>query len=665
MPQPQIAERARLRYRPDIDGLRAIAVVPVVLYHYRVPGFSGGFVGVDVFFVISGYHITALIHGEMREGEFSILGFYERRARRILPALFAVIAASFLAATFLFFPRDLMRFAESAAATALFGSNFDFWLQSGYFDVGAELKPLLHTWSLAVEEQFYVVFPALLLALHSRKRSTLLAFVVSLAVLSFGLSVWAVRHTPDAAFYLAPTRTWELMLGAILALAVIRLPDQPLVRDALALTGLALIGWAIFTFDAATPFPGENALFPCAGAALILLAGEDGGGGLATRALSLGPIVFVGLISYSLYLWHWPLFVFATYLKGGAIGAEESELLIAASVGLAVLSWRTIERPFRAGRHLVERPQLFRLAGAATATTLVLSGALYASDGLPGRFPPNVQTILAEAFDAEPLRHQCFNRTPEEVERGDYCIIGDPSAARPSFLLWGDSHADAVLPGVDLAAERAHRKGIFIGHGRCPPLLNLMLTDEPTDRCARLNNDTLKLIEAKAIPLVILAARWAYYERGEGYGVDQSETRRLIDLMPSPGEAQNQHAVFVRVLTRTVEALQRAGKKVVLVDPIPEVGVAVPEALARAALGRGGGDIRLTTAAYYARAGDVRADFDALRESYGVTIVDPAQLLCREGRCAVEAQGRPLYVDHHHLSVFGADRLSPLFQQVL
>ncbi len=663
MPKPQISERASLRYRPDIDGLRAIAVVPVVLFHFGVPGFSGGFVGVDVFFVISGYLITALIFGEMKTGEFSVLRFYERRVRRIFPALFAMMAATTVAAIIFLFPRDLMRYAESVAATALFGSNFDFWLQSGYFDLVADVKPLLHTWSLAVEEQFYLVFPALLYVMHTQKRTTLLALVSTLAVVSFGLSMWAVRVVPDAAFYLLPYRTWELMLGAVLALGAFPLPSSRWLRDALSLLGLALIGWAVFTFAAQTRFPGENALFPCVGTALLIYAGESEGA-FTTRALSLSPLVFTGLISYSLYLWHWPIYVFEKYQTIGPLSAVQIAFGITLSVLLAVVSWRYVERPFRAGRHVFTPPLLFRLAGIAMVTSLVAGGVLYGFDGLPQRFAPNIRTILAESFDVEKRRHDCFNRTPEEVARGDYCTIGDLSAAKATFLYWGDSHADALLPAVEKAARTAHRKGIFIGHGRCPPMLDLMLTDEPTNRCARLNADALKLALDPDITTVILAARWAYYDRGSGYGEDANETRHLIDLEPGAPKHETQHAVFERILTRTVKTLLAADKKVVVVAPVPEVGVPVPETLARAALSGTPIDIRPTMEGYRARQAGVLKTLSNLHSRYNVAIVDPTAALCADGRCAVEAEGRPLYVDHHHLSAFGATTISDTFAGV-
>ena len=659
MPQTRPSAPGSLTYRAHIDGLRAVAVVPVVLYHFRVPGFGGGFVGVDVFFVISGFLITSLIFGELREGAFSVLRFYERRMRRIFPALFAVIAASTAAATLIFFPRDLLRFAESAAATALFSSNFDFWQQAGYFDTAADLKPLLHTWSLAVEEQFYLVFPALLYLLHTRKRVSLLVLVAGLAVVSFALSVWAVGSFPSAAFYLAPYRTWELMLGAILALGDFPTLKSKWTRDALGAAGLAAIGWAVFAFTAATPFPGLNALFPCLGAAALIYAGE-GDGGAVRQFLSWRPIVFVGLVSYSLYLWHWPIHVFSKYASGGPADSLQTGVLIALSFVLAVLSWRYVEMPFR-HRDVVSRPMIFRFGGAAIAATLCLCGLLFALRGLPQRFSPDVQRILAEADDSESHRRGCFNLTPVDVQEGRICTIGDANAAAPTFILWGDSHADALLPAVEAAAVREGRKGLFVAHGRCPPFLRVSLTDEPTERCAQFNDAALKVALGRNIKDVILVARWAYYDQGRGDGPDADEMRHLIDLDPPAKRDVSQHATFARMLQRTVRVLIGAGKKVILVAPVPEPGIDVPEAMANAAVHGVHTDQRPTLADYRTRNEFVLSDMDDLRRQYRVTVVNPAEVLCASGRCALMRDGRPLYVDHHHLSVFGALKLSGLF----
>ena len=659
MSTPRPSTAGSLTYRPDIDGLRAVAVIPVVLYHFRIPGFGGGFVGVDVFFVISGFLITSLLFGELRAGEFSILRFYERRARRIFPALFTVVTTSLAAGIVIFFPRDLLRLAESAAATALFVSNFDFWLQSGYFDVDANLKPLLHTWSLAVEEQFYVVFPALLYVMHTRKRVSLLFLVLALAILSFGLSVWAVEQYPSAAFYLAPYRTWELMLGAILALGEFPRPKWGWVNDALSVSGLLSIAWAVFNFTSLTPFPGFNALFPCIGTAALIFAGH-GEGRIVQRILSSGPFVFVGLVSYSFYLWHWPIHVFANYMLGSSQGIPLAIALILLSFALAVLSWRFIEQPFRR-RQWISRGTVFQLGGLATAMSLAIAGGLFAVHGLPQRFSPDLRRILAEADDIEPRRHDCFNHTASELRDGNICTIGDLNAANPTFMLWGDSHADAILPAVDAAARRVGRKGLFIVHGRCPPLIHISLTDEPTERCAQLNDAALHFALGKDITVVILVARWAYYDQGVGYGPDANEVRHLIDLDPVTRPDVSQHAEFARVLGRTVRALRSAGKSVVIMAPVPEPGIDVPEAFARDASFQLHEARLLPLANYRARNAYVLRDLDDLRRRYGVTIVDPVPLLCSSTSCELLRDGKPLYVDHHHLSVYGALQISGLF----
>jgi hypothetical protein len=280
---------------------------------------------------------------------------------------------------------------------------------------------------------------------------------------------------------------------------------------------------------------------------------------------------------------------------------------------------------------------------------------------LPQRFPSNVQRIIAEADDIEPRRHECFNRSAEDVEQGRICTIGDTKTARTTFLLWGDSHGDALLPAVDAAASQAGRKGFFVAHGRCPPLLHLSLTDEPTGRCAELNDAALKLALRKEIKDVILVARWAYYDQGDGYGPDANEMRHLIDLDPPVIPDSSQHAGFARVLERTVLTLLKAGKKVIIVAPVPEPGFDVPEVMARDALYGAGERQTLATADYRARDAFVLLELRKLHEKYGVAIIDPAVTLCPSDTCALQREGSPLYADHHHLSVFGARQISGLF----
>jgi peptidoglycan/LPS O-acetylase OafA/YrhL len=339
--------RPALGYRADIDGLRAVAVVPVLLFHAGFPAFGGGFVGVDVFLVISGYLITANILGHSDGGRFSVIDFYARRIRRIFPALFAMLLGTAAIGLLVLLPGDLADLGREVSAATAFASNVLYWRETGYFEATAGQKLLLHTWSLAVEEQFYVAFP-LLMYLAARADISRVLVIAGALALSFALALWGVRHEPAATFYLAPTRAWELLLGALLAAGAIPAPARRRVRDGLSLLGLGLIAWGVLAFSPRTPFPGASALVPCLGAALVIHAGA-GGRSLGGRLLGSPATVFVGLISYSLYLWHWPLLVLAKYYAVRELTGAEVLAVLLLSVLVATVSWRFVERPFGKG----------------------------------------------------------------------------------------------------------------------------------------------------------------------------------------------------------------------------------------------------------------------------------------------------------------------------
>jgi peptidoglycan/LPS O-acetylase OafA/YrhL len=643
------------RYRPDIDGLRALAILPVVLFHYRVRGFFGGFVGVDVFFVISGYLIAGLIDGEMREGRFSILTFYERRIRRIFPALFALLLGTTVVAGFVLFPSDFTRYAKSLIATAFFASNFESWRELGYFDVVAEQKPLLHLWSIAVEEQFYVLFPAILLAVSGRSKARALATVSIILAASFAFGLWAVRAAPEFAFYMLPSRAWELMLGAALAIGGFAAPASRVLREVLAATGIALIGLAIFTFTRETPFPGAAALLPCAGAALVIYAGQSQTG--VTAALSTRPLVFVGLISYSLYLWHWPLFVFTRDLLGRDLGPWETAALTIAAFGLAAWSWRFVERPFRLRSFRPPRWKLFGGALAAMALTAACGAAIVAGDGIPQRFPADVQRIIAAVHDVDPRAVSCFGMTGADVRAGRLCRIGDLDAETPSFVLWGDSHAGSIIPAIDAIAKREHRSGIFAATDSCPPLLGVTRPD--AQKCRDFNDAVIGIATRPEIRDVILDARWAKNAEGTSYGDEPPGRILLYDDLGRGVDGPSTNAVFLRGLTRTVEVLTAAKKKVILIGSAPEIGWAVPVVLAQMRLRGDNRALDLPLATHLRRQRSVTADFKILQARYGASVVDPADVLCDETVCHVMRNGVPLYRDEHHLSATAARLLIP------
>jgi peptidoglycan/LPS O-acetylase OafA/YrhL len=645
-------------YRPDIDGLRALAVLAVMLFHYRVPGFRGGFVGVDVFFVISGFLITGLIHGDMREGRLSLRRFYERRIRRIFPALFALLIGTTIAAGLIFFPSSLARFGRSLFATALFGANFEFWHEAGYFDVAADQKPLLHLWSIAVEEQFYLLFPALLLLIGARSKRRALLAVGLMFVASLAFSIWSARHATTAGYYLLPSRMWELMLGALLALGVAPLPASRPLQEGLSIAGLLLIAFGVFAYSPATPFPGAAALAPCVGAALIIAAGQTAA---LNRALSCQPIVFVGLISYSLYLWHWPIYVFARTRLTHPLTASETAFLIVLSFALAVLSWRFVERPFRARSFRWPHPRLFAGAGAAMATAVACALFIVDMHGLPQRFSPQIRAILAEENDGASRMHECFGMTAADVEMGRLCRFG-AKVQEASFILWGDSHADALMPAVQSLAELHGRAGLFAGTDSCPPLLGVKRAD--TAKCEAFNDAVAKIATSKSIREIILEARWAKNAEGSSFGPEALPRVRLYDDISEGRTERETRDVFYRGLDRTVRKLTEAGKKVVLVASVPEVGFPVPPVLARVKMRDPGATITTSIARYWQRQKFVLWAFAQMHKRYGTDVVYPDRVFCKQGACRTSMKGRPLYRDAHHLSTFGAKQLTPLLASV-
>ncbi len=370
-----------MKYRSEIDGLRALAVVPVILFHAGFQAFSGGFVGVDVFFVISGYLITTILLADMQAGNFSIVHFYERRVRRILPALFVVMFVSFVFAWFSLLPRDMKQFSEGIVAASAFASNFFFWHASGYFDTATQLQILMHTWSLSVEEQYYVVFPVLLFLAWRLGRRGIAVLLVAGAISSFLLSQYTSTKYPVFDFYWLPTRVWELMTGALVALYYTDhniKKHKYLHSEAGSLLGFALIVYSVFAYDRHTPFPGVYTLAPVTGAALIIVFTTRET--LVAKVLGSRYLVGIGLISYSAYLWHQPLFAFARRYFLVEPGNVLMSALALLSFPLAYLTWRFVERPFR-NRHRFTRKQVFLFGAAGSALFIATGLAGYLSDG--------------------------------------------------------------------------------------------------------------------------------------------------------------------------------------------------------------------------------------------------------------------------------------------
>ncbi|MFO1209637.1 MAG: acyltransferase family protein [Amaricoccus sp.] len=653
-------------YRPDIDGLRCVAILTVVLAHAGVPGLEGGYVGVDVFFVISGFLITGILWNELPGYPATLAGFYERRARRILPALMAAMAATLAAGFVALGPKAFAELARSAVATTLFVSNFLFWnTSSDYFGADVRLAPLLHTWSLAVEEQFYILFP-LILALIARggRRRAVLA-IAGICLASFALSEHALlTGRPQAAFYLLHSRAWELGLGAALALGAPPVPRSRAAAEVLALAAAAAILVPVLAYGPATRFPGLAALPPCLGtAALIWLHGARP---TAVRAaLSRRPVVFVGLISYSVYVWHWPIIVFDRILHGEP-GPLRSLACIGLSLAVGAASWAWIERPFRRPWGPLHTRRAVFAASVAAMAVMTAAGALISlTDGLPGRLPPAAARAFAAADDTSPIGDHCRG-----VGRiGDpACRFGaEPAGDTADFLLWGDSHAGAVLPGVEAAAVRAGKNGFAAGQTACAPLLGVDRIDLGMDhRCSDFADAVLKFLQGRDdMPVVILAGRWALAAEGSR----SDEPGRTAILVPRDaalpsGTVADNLAVFRAGLGDTVAAIRATGRSVVILGGVPEIGWSVPEAIG-AQLMHGTPLPPAPTAAEVAsRNARVDAVLADLAREPGVTVVPLAPLFCTPACAVADPDGRPLYVDDDHLSRTGAAEIlgGPIYE---
>jgi peptidoglycan/LPS O-acetylase OafA/YrhL len=621
-------------YRPDIDGLRAIAVLVVVFYHAALPGFSGGYVGVDIFFVISGFLITGIVWSEIEEKSFSLQNFYVRRIKRIFPALFAVLFFSSIGAFFLLIPQDLAAFGKSVKAALLFSSNFHFLKMANYFDGPAVEKPLLHTWSLSVEEQFYAVWPLVLLLLSRIVPARRVLHVI------FGLGlvslVFAEARLPDYqkdAFYFPWCRGWELLLGA--ALAVTQASPRPgRLTNALSAAGLAGIALAVFLYDPTTRFPGLTAMLPCAGAALLIWSGSVRTP--VSRLLSFEPVRQIGLISYSLYLIHWPLFSFAHLYFNEELTLPLRLAIVAVSVLLAYASWRFVETPFR--KASIPRIAVFGTAAAAMSI-LYLAGVSYSESG---GFPSRIGNKVLEVDDYEiHIEKYCREIQIPGIVGGKACEFGEGRGGPYDFILWGDSHAKHFLPAIDRLAEASKLSGVLFWRSACHPFY-----DDPhvSKDCRAFNAAVLGWSVDHEIKLAILSARWTTHDKF---------LRRY--------SAQNDASSNVGGLAKTLAFLNAKGITVSIVEQVPNFPRDVSLCMARASFYNRDSESCVTqpAAALQENRRIVSRYFEFLRKRYIFSQTSIADALCDWQTCRAYQNGKLLIMDTNHLTEAGSLFVAP------
>ena len=646
---PVIAVKPAMEFRKDINGLRSYAVIAVVLYHFGLgggfAGLPGGFAGVDVFFVISGFLMTGIIVTRLNGGSFSLADFYLSRARRILPALLALCLALLVFGYFWLIPSDYAMLGKHAAASAGFVSNIVYLGEEGYFDAPSHDKWMLHTWSLSVEWQFYLVYPLLLMTVSRLKVPRKFAgLMLALGVLTFASSVWLTETSSSFAFYMLPARTWEFMAGGLVFLAGRRFSGSAKLEWA----GFALIFASFCLFNSDSPWPGYAAAVPILGAALVLLAGRENSsltGNAGAQAL--------GTWSYSIYLWHWPVVVALGYF--GFTGAGYAAFGVMLSLLLGAASYVFVETPTRKKMARLKSRQAWGVIAGVLGFVVLLGTGVVMADGINARVSPQILAIDRATDSRAEGKDGCgFDAATKKLTP---CRVGKGSG--PRFALWGDSHAGALVKAMEDAAGGS---GDLYSYS-CPVIFNATGRSKKRGHgCTSFHDGVMAAIKSlpKDEPLVV-ASRYSFYLLGPNDG-----TKRLtgLDYDDPPAKGESPEDVFAARLTDSLCMVQGV-HPLYAVKPVPEIGMDVPKTAARRLMaGREMPDIAVTLEAYRARnAVALRALEDAKRKC-GVRLLDPVPYLCKNGRCSGMKNGLPLYFDDNHLNDHGNAVLVPMLAPV-
>lgn len=653
-----------MNYRREIDGLRALAVLPVILYHAGFQALSGGFVGVDIFFVISGYLITSIILGEKQAGTFSLVSFYERRARRILPPLFLVMLTCLPFAYLWLMPSHLVEFSRSLIYVPLFVSNMFFLKRSGYFDSAVELKPLLHTWSLAVEEQYYLFFPAILLLIWRLPRRWMVGFFLVIGLVSLGLAQFNF-FSKSADFYILPTRFWELLIGVLVAFYLTNVNHREILSNKLAnlvsFAGLALVLYSVFFLTKDTPYPSFYTLIPTMGTAFIILFATPKT--FVGRLLSTRLLVGIGLISYSAYLWHQPLFAFARYRS---LSEPTSLMFLGLSLitlFLAYVSWQHIEKPFR-DRSRVSRKQILAFALLGSCTFIALGYYVGEHEkGLPNRF-----SVSKEVKDY--LTNSNVNVTPDcveiknEVKGINLCLVGNTADKSPEMALFGDSHAGVMLSAFDQIGKKIGGSVAYIaGFGGCPPLIDVYVLNGMYEAsvCKELAQSQLDYVRNhKHIKKIFLAARWTVYTGGDYFGkggfylgtnkddkLDKQESLRNFEMgLKKTIKAYKDLGVKVYVIAQAPQQLSHVGQLYYSMADRDLNDIQAAELIHR---------LSVPLSKHHELQSYTRNLFDTLAASGDIKLIDLDSLFCDDSICILGKSNRPYYSDHDHLTALGSN----------
>jgi len=658
-----------LKYRSDIDGLRGIAILAVVIFHAFPEWVTGGYVGVSIFFAISGYLISSIIFKGLNEGGFSFIDFYSRRIRRIFPALIIVMLSAFTLGWFYLLAGEFKQLGLYIAGGAAFVDNLIAWQGVDYFDGSAELKPLLHLWSLGIEEQFYIFWPLLVWICWKRKISTFVVLVLA-CFASFALNIKGFNYDPIATFYAPWTRFWEIIFGGLLAYCHIYHPNvlnrshspfpKKWLPSFISFLGFSIILYAIFFYTKKTAYPGWSALVPVVGALLLINGGE--GNFFNKKILSNKVIVWFGAISYSLYLWHWVILSFARLIGGEEPRIRFKLALLFLSVALSWLTYRFIENPLRLGSY-VKSKTFFLVITLGVLGFIGLNA--YERGGLPFRSYNKTVMKYPESMVTTPRRKECFEILYAHSKKENwYCEVGVNSNS-VDYFAFGDSHALSLVPALEAFGQANNKRILFAGTSGCPPLLGIQSLKGPKEieehNCKLLNERIYDYVRNNGIKNVILIGRWTYYTKSH------SRPGEIVLIVKNPNgmvDAASSESDLKDALKNTVGLYQKIGVNVFIVEDNPQQSIDPSVALHKASKTPYDWAINKFSVTQNEHLRN-QSKVNEYIESSGANIISFNGILCANGVCPLVEGGKFLYFDDDHLSISGAKKVAPELSRAL
>lgn len=649
---PNIAKQ----FYPEIQGIRAISIIAVILFHFGVRALPGGYIGVDMFFVISGFLITKMIVGEVNHGTFSLVRFYKNRVVRLLPNLFLMIAATVVIAYFVLRPYDFFQYAKSLQFSAVYLTNMVFARHQGYFDMSRDVKPLLHTWSLSIEEQFYLIFPIFIILLFKLKshRITLL-LVITLASLWVRFN-YIQHHLPTEGFFSFAGRVWEFAIGALIVLMPNSLKNKLSSNEIISSCGLLIIAVSLLFLAEGIPYSGLLLVLPCLATGMVIISSQNTS---SSKWLGGKALVFFGGMSYSLYLWHWPLMVWFHNVDYGLSDLSQTLILLVLTGAVSYLAWKYVEEPCRQNREKFSGRSVAIMTFTFAIFCASVGGYIYAKSGMENRFPcyvavkKNIADFDFKVATGTSIKYpnNCISQAePETILK--QCAFGELSS-KNRFLILGDSHAAVWYPTFQVAAETKHWQGVLVSLAGCPPIFGISSFDGAKNICDESFDRRIgALLETGKFQKVFLVAHWSMYSEGEP---SKQPNHFISNTQTTSYDAVSSKQVMSKQLKETINRINAKGSEVVIVHSVPTLPKVIQDLP----------ENYMQPVDNAHKQNQFMIDFVQQQKAGQLNAVDPSSILCDVKNCRTRINGNVLYTDNNHISAAAAAELVKLIDPVL